>query len=581
MFRELNWDQNKKNWQEILGEERMSTEKVIDMCDIWQPRLPMQMTPGSDSIKPLFPSDRECMETIGKVETQTPGFAIASKSWMSLLPQLAIRRPPMHLCDILTIAKGEGLEKPTKPNIVFWVIVSSSTEQTVQRQIEYMFIVGRAIKHQLSRQDRTVPAPAIRCMLHSIHEEDNVRIANAMREVGIQNMQDFLWSVFSDTDSFDGIQRCIALLLQSQTSPISICASNQLSVALSAHYAKLLLEIKSNVCYVSFGPGSGKTLYGLALYRDFGKERSVYISPTEPLLHYLRYNGCDATLVRNDEDLHRRMQSGTFENKMCVIIDGSHQLRCSKTSLRDLFILMKTRQMRLFVLADNVHDVYQSFERENQLQFAQYIFELSLDVWNKAPTFQSFIDIFRSTRKIVSFLHHAMGDPDSDGKYERYITRGYAFGDGVQCIAMQNLTDNRSDNALIQYLCPLLDSRYQVTEVAVLLDSGYTDDDINNIRYILQTHLPRVSTHSSSVFPREGIIVDRVDSFSGLDAALCIFLLSPEAGTDQEATLANPRYRVYLASRATHKAVFVVPKITAEVVQHLKFDYFPGEIYIN
>ncbi len=36
----------------------------------------------------------------------------------------------------------------------------------------------------------------------------------------------------------------------------------------------------------------------------------------------------------------------------------------------------------------------------------------------------------------------------------------------------------------------------------------------------------------------------------------------------------NPRYEVFLASRATHKAVFVVPEIHVELVHQMKFDYF-------
>ena len=481
---------------------------------------------------------------------------------------------------MLTVAKSESHEL-SEANICLWVIVSSSTEQVIQKQLQYMFLVGRAIKHQLAEQDREIHDVAIRCVLHSTQPEDNARIAHAVQESGIQHMQDFLCSSFKGMGTFIGIKRCMALLLLTQESPIKTCAGLQLSVKLSANQAKELLKIKSKkVTYVSSAPGTGKTLCGLALYKDFGSERSVYICPTEPLLYYLRYNGCEATLVRNDKDLYQHMKAGTFDNKVCVIIDESHRLRCFKESLRKLFMFMKKHGMRLFVFADNA---YQAFDRENQLQIQTYIYELSKEVWGRPPYEPILTEIFRNTRKVVSFLQHAMGDPDSDSEDVLDITCGNAQeGDGIQCIAMENIVDNRSDNALVQYLRPLLDTRYHAADVAVLLDSGYTDDDIKALHRVLQTHIPIESTYSAVTFPREGIIVDRLERFAGLDAALCIFLLSIGEVTNRDATIQNSRYRVYLASRATHKAVFVVPRIDADIVQHMKFDYFQASfLFVN
>ena len=561
-FHELNWDQNKKNWQEKLTDAKQSLEEVIGWCDIWEPRFPMKMTPDREAIKRLFLSDDDAMATIRRVETKTPGFAITSTSWISLLPELGLQPPTRHLCDILTVAEGDGVALP-QASVCLWVIVSSSTEQVIQRQVEYMFIIGRAIKYQLSLQSKS--NLAIHCMLHSTRAEDNAVIDYALQKLETKHMQKFLCSAFKDTGTFDGLQRRIAQLLLSRESTIKTCAGAQLSVKLSAQQATELLKIKSRqVSYVSSAPGTGKTLCGIALYKEYGKDRSVYISPTEPLFHYLRYNGCDATLVRNDKELSGQMKCGTFDNKVCVIIDESHHLICSKAGLKKLFKFMKENQMRLFVFADNT---YQSFDRANQQKMQTYIDQLSREVWGEKPYEPIFTEMYRNTRKVVSFLQHSGDVLD--------ITCGNTHdGDGIQCIAMENLVDNSSDNPLVQYLRPLLDTRYQVTDIAVLLDSGYTDGDINSLHRILQRHLPRVTTQFSTAFPREGIIVDRVESFAGLDAAMCMFLLSVGAVTKQDANIANPRYRVFLASRATHKAVFVVPRIAADLVNYMKFDHF-------
>ncbi len=510
------------------------------------------------------------METISKLETKTPGFAIAISSWVPFFPEPdLLQQPSTHLCDILTAENGEGLKLP-QPNVCLWVIVSSSTEQTIQKQIQYMFILERRIKYQLSKQSSGVRNLAIRCMLHSTQPEDNARIEHTLYELGIQHMQTFLCSAFNDKNTFDAIRQSIALLFLSQESAIKNCAGNQLSVTLSAQQAQTLLEIRSKkVSYVSSAPGTGKTLCGLNLYRDYGREHCVYICPTEPLLYYLRHNGCDATLVRNDAELNRQVKCGTFENKECVIIDESHRLRCCKAGLETLFTIIKEGQMRLVVFADNS---YQSFDRENQENIESYIHDHSKKILGYYPHTPIFTEIYRNTRKVVSFLQHAVEDTYS---HDVDITCGNAHdGDGIRCIKMVNPLHNHGDNGLVQYLLPLLDTRYQVTEVAVLLDSGYSDDDVDAVHQILQSHLQRVTTQSSVKFPRTGIVVDRVERFAGLDAALCIFLLS-ETVTNQEATIKNPRYRVYLASRATHRAVFVVPSIDADLAHDMKFDHFP------
>ncbi len=323
---ELNWDQNKGWWWNILRESDISIDECISLCDFLEPHIPMQLLPDKDSLRHLFPSDATCDEALYKVATKEPGFAIASRSWLSLLPDDELLEPPSnHLCDILTVSKI----KDSKPNICLWVVVSGSKKHIIWKQIQYMFVVGRAIKHQIVNQGKEVPSLTVRCMLHSTNEEDNPQIESTIHEAGINKTQDSLCYLFLDENTFDVVKRGIARLLLSQKSHINNCAGEQLSVKLSANQAQTLLKIKKNrVSYVSSAPGTGKTLCALALYEDFGKELSVYICPTEPLLQYLTYNGCEATLVKNDGDLYRGIKQGTFDNKKCVIIDESHHLRC-------------------------------------------------------------------------------------------------------------------------------------------------------------------------------------------------------------------------------------------------------------
>ena len=571
--RELNWDQNKKNWQGILKESRTSIDDYVDSCAIWEPKLPMQITPDRQSLKYLFPSDDVFNQTLETLETGVPGFAIANRSWLSLLPELDVTSlPPGHLCDILTVSADN--------EVCLWVIVSESGEQIIQQQLQFMFAVGRTIKHQIISHNRLVPNLFISCKLLSVNTLYNDLIENTLKSSGINSMQAKLRSVLMEKGKFEELQRGIASLLLSRESSIRNCVGHAMSVKLSAVQAQTLLN-RQRVTYISSPPGTGKTLCGIFLYREYGRERAVYICTTQALLQYLLYNGCDGTLVRSDQDLNEYIEQGAFENKQCVIIDETHHLNCSKLCFEKLFSILHMKRMYLFVLADNE---YQSFGRVNQEQIVKYIFELSMNILKHPPEIITFNAMFRNMRKVTSFVQHAMVDTKSS--IENVTCANRFDGDGIECIAMENLLLNDPNNSLVQYLRRLListsqraDAKYQATEVAVLFDAEYPAVDIDKIRDILQTHVgPQITTQASEEFPRFGIVVDRIDSFIGLDAALCIFLLSPTA-TEPHLTINNPRYRVFLGSRATRQAVFVVPKIDAELAQYMKFDCFGVSFY--
>ncbi len=575
-FHELTWNRNKINWKGILNESQDSTEECITSCDIWQPTSPMRITPDSDSLKCLFPSDTDCIDTLRKVETKSPGFAIASRTWLSFLPELdTLTTPPRHLCDILTVSRQN--------DVCLWVIVTGSGRETINTQLQYMLTVGKTIKHQTVTRNRDVPNFTIRCFLHSTHDTDNALIEHTLAQLGIKSIQEVLYQTFGENRNFHRLQEGIALLLLSKESHITTCAGDQRSVKLSAKQALTLLKVKGKrVSYVSSAPGTGKTLCGLSLYREFGKDHSVYVCPTEPLLQYLRHNGCKATLIRDDQQLCCHIEQGTFENKLCVIIDESHHLRCSRDGLEQLFVILKEQRVFLFVFADNE---YQSFDRENQKRIEKSIFDLSMEVLGYYPEKHTFTEMYRNTRKIVSFVKYA--NEDTEPSLQDISCGNARDGDGIDCLAMDNLWENSPENGLVLYLRPLLalngpktHTTYLNNEVALLFDAGYTSSAIASIAKTLGTQFPRISTQTAEMFPRTGIVIDKIQTFMGLDATLCIFVMSAvsvDRPRNTDETIYNYRYRIFLATRATQKAVFIFPKIDTDVVQCMKFDYFPPQ----
>ncbi len=557
---ELTWDLNKSSWHSILKPAKQSIDTCLTSCNIWKPSSPMRLTPNQESLRYIFQSDAECTGMVEEVKTDAPGFAIASRSWLSFLPVADIEaRPASHVCDILTVTEDSDL--------CLWVVVSDSTEHVIATQLQYMLTVGRITKHQILTQDNLAPNLTVRCKLCSTKLATNEFIQTYTDYRMIQCIHEILYPKFHEKDNFGGLQQCIASLVLSKDTPIKTCVGHEMSLRLSAEQARTLLE-KNKVTYISSPPGTGKTLCGITLYKEYGKQRSVYICPTQPLIQYLHYNGCEGTFVQTGKDLRSHIERGTFANKKCIVIDESHHLQWSRESWEELFMLLTQDDMFLFVFADNE---FQSFRSRDSNEVARWIIDLSLRVVRKLPHVTTFHTMYRNTKKVVSFLQHAVKDMD--------VTYGnYMDGDGIHCTVMRNLLKNVPENSLAQYLRPLLvhsglspEAKYQVTDIAVLLDAGYTDGQIVDIRQILGSQLPGITTHASDKFLREGIVVDRIESFIGLDAGLCIFLLSP---TLEHRIVEDPCYRVFLASRATHRAVFVVSKIDAAFAESMKFDRF-------
>ncbi len=259
---ELTWDQNKSNWHAILKDADQSVENCVTSCDIWVPSSPMRLTPNKESLKYLFQSDTECIEMIENVKTEVPGFAIASRSWLSFLPEVDVEtRPTTHLCDILTVANDNSVR--------LWVIVSDSGENVIHTQIQYMLTVGRNIKHHILNKNLS-PNFTVRCKLYSTQAATNELIQKHKEYRVVQSTQKMLYPKFHEKGNFEGLQRGIASLLLSRQTSISNCVGEQISLTLSAKQVRTLLDRKK-VTYVSSPPGTGKTLCGMSLYREFGR----------------------------------------------------------------------------------------------------------------------------------------------------------------------------------------------------------------------------------------------------------------------------------------------------------------------
>ncbi len=527
-----------------------------------KPQLPMTLTPEREQLQYMFQSESDMNHVLATCNTDrnVPAFAIACKSWRSIVSSnKTAQRPKGHICDILIVSE-EG-------RIDFWVILADKDEDNITQAMGYLMTTGRMIKYRLMQNcSQQVPRLYIHCRLSSPGTRKPISL-----EAQSAEMQTHLHH-FSCKKmvNFVTLQRALAVVILSRESPLTRCAADQASIMLSAKQAEALMG-RGKVNYIEGCPGSGKSWVAVELHRMHGEENSVYVCTTEPFLEFLRFNGVSGTLIHSDNDLIAEINKGTFQNKTCIVIDDSHNFSCSLSSVKELFTLLKnSRETALFVIADND---YQSFDRERQHAIYDCIHTLTRQVLEDKPVSRRLTEIYRNTRKVVSFIESTV----QDIRRSHYkIECGHiGTGDGIECIKMGDVFANAPENDLVKYVISTRSS-YEPSAIAVLLDNSRPSKAIFELRDILKKQMPEICFHSACDFPPRGIIVDSVDSFLGLDASLCIFILPSTSSGSMESgrSLANPRYRVFLASRATHRAVFIVPQIDAQLVEHMQFDRF-------
>ncbi len=583
-FNRLEWSKNKKDWQSYVHGETRTIDTIVNSCSLWKPTKPMTVTPDPAVLtrQRWFASVKDMVNTLSAVDTKEPGFAVVCKTWKFHISNSEIEpRPPAHICDILTVSNYG--------RVCLWVICSDHDEQTVSYQMEYLLTTGRMIKYRLIQEegDSDLSNLCIECRLFypSTVAQRYGTVSSAVRES--LEMQNHVWVICNDRVKFESLQRALALVILSKETPLKRPVGSQTAITLSVQQLEVLHN-KDRVNYVSGPAGSGKSYTAALLCQMYGRDNSVYLCTTREFAEYLNFSGYKGTLVQRDQDLLKEIKVGTFRNKTCIIIDDSHNFSCTKSSMKNLFKLMNdNKAMSLYVFADND---YQSFDTKRKQAMRNCIRELSLEVLGREPYYAYLTVIYRNTKKIISFVQSAIQDSYED--YQKIECHNVETGEGIECIVMTNIWLHSPENDLVNYLRNVpVDDTYKLTEIAILLDPTYTSDQIEECRNILREHMPKSSVQSASVFPQRGVVVDSVGSFLGLDAPLCVFILpsiyaphkrkSPflerlirRDYTETAASICNPCFKVFMASRATHKAVFVVPRIDADIVKELKFDLF-------
>ncbi len=529
---------------------------------------PLRLTPRLEQFKYLFPSDRAANKTVEEIRNiikQSKAFGLVSKAWSTIFKsKMRIRCPPHHVVDILVVSE-EGF--------IYLFTVVTQTGITLQKQLKYMFTTGRLTKNHLLKEGNVGHDLCVRCFPLSTSAEAYTRPESVFQER--------MALLFETRNDLAFIQKSLSVMLLSKDTFFKTVLGEDCLYDLSAEQTRVIFTSSTNKLTLVHGPpGSGKSLIAIHIARRArNKDCVLFVSSTEAFQKFIDYQNVATTAVaKSDKDLAEVFAGALPNAKKIIILDDAQNMGCSESTLHQLLnVINLRRKCRLYIFIDNE---YQCFEDNSNIFRSPRPF---LDCCCKSglePILYKLSEVHRNTQKVMSFLAASVAEltPGTAG-----LTCMHDWvGDDVEVRPTGNFRINTLHNNIVTEVFKLtekkpfpLDSRgYIMSDISILLDTDNTEQDISHLRDIIQAHIPGNKVLTASDYPRDGITVDGIDSFHGLDSRVCFYVLSSSRiqGDGISRSISNPRYRAFLASRAVEKAVFFVPKLDIDVFKTLLFD---------
>ena len=572
---QLSWTRNRINWRKNLTLERNglaeNVERLINTSDMLKVNDPLMLTPKLEQFKHLFPSPEaadKTVEEIKKILGKSKAFGLVSRVWnTSFNSDIFIPCPPHHVVDIIVIS-DEG-------SIYLFTIVTQ-TLSTLENQFRYIFTLGRLTKNHLLKERNAGHDLCVNCFLFNTDNSTKSNTQLQSTPVMHKSMTTFLQT----KNNLTFIRRSLSVMLLSKDTFFKTVLGEDRLYELSADQTRVIFTSTTNKLTLVHGPpGSGKSLIAMHIARrENNKDHVLFVSSTESFRKFIEYQNIATTaVVKTDNELAELFHGRKATAKQVIILDDAQNIGCTESTLQQLLYLVKVRtEWRMYIFVDND---YQCFKDRIQILLSTDFYACCSKVGLK-PDIHRLGQVHRNTQKVMSFLATSVAGL-TPGRSDLTCMHDWE-GDDVEVRTSGNIwTDTRQNNILAEVFkltekkpFPLDSRGYIMSDISILLDTDNTDRDIRHLRHIIQNHIPNIKVITACDYPRDGITVDEVDSFYGLDSRVCFYVLSSSRiqGDTGTRSISNPRYRAFLASRAVEKTVFFVPKLDVDVFKTLLFD---------
>ena len=335
----------------------------------------------------------------------------------------------------------------------------------------------------------------------------------------------------------------------------------------------LLQTCPNRITLILGPPGSGNLTMTSFLCNYFRgqalKDRVMFITSHPGMKSMMdHHQSCSTYLVTNDLEMdaaEREIMEST--DLICVIVADVANM--PTVDWNRFYMTICTKKCYLKLLGDpplqNYH--HSDIKTTAETTLDQFCLDHHISYTRKCLT-----EVFRNSLMIASYMKQNV-----DGDSELIRPRSTSMGDDIVIRYTKDLTVDNAENGIVSYVKSILkigptnpSSRYTHMDAAIIVggcDSLAAEQWATFYLRLFRNHLPEINAQPAR-YPIKGIVIDTVENFAALDSSLVIFVAPDEQAMNR--VLNYTKYRIYIASRAMLKLVYLLPSpITAIIAEKM------------
>ena len=558
--------------QYITIDEHSITDAMLRSSHIKKVQMssPLKLVPSLYDMR-LSYSHSDINAIVNHLNTQYPhdiGVALTFPCWAEMFDHnLNIEPPNGHILDTLILFKDLSLE--------VWSSYRDNLHNTYYKQRkDYSFELCRGMKKSLlDSLQHNAQHTAIHLSIKPYMFSTSTQTLHSFRKPG-NALQEYYECCILHSEGIlmDTVHTRLVKWLQVKVAWFRDRLNRQLTYHLTQQQCDAFLRFcMDRILLIEAAPGCGKSVMAAYICQYFGgpdKTGNVlYISPMKGFAAIVKRQGNAKTCVADDEiTLQKAIRAIAKSNYKVIVVDDIQAMSCSQPIWDMLLETVHDNKAKLLLLMDSD---YQDFHDSGSCEALR----TSMDTFckNKHIPRKSRLTLttnLRNSKKVFSFLVAHIESHEGASSQGEFTCGHDIEGDDVLIRVIHNPWKDSADNDMIQLVTKLItqqgEYRYELRDIVLLVDD--TDAQAaTKLRHIFSTH-SAISTCQAFDVPHQGLVVDLVDEFIGMEAQVCIVIFPSNHRSH------NMKYRIFAASRGIMRTELVfMADISADLVNNMAF----------
>ena len=324
------------------------------------------------------------------------------------------------------------------------------------------------------------------------------------------------------------------------------------------------------ISLVEAPPGCGKSVMASCFCQRFRRQGDVlYMSPSRGYAAMIDQQGiANVKVVDNDASMVDAIKEVHGRSYHAIIVDDIHGIVCREERWTALLDAVFSRDVtKILLLMDSK---YQDFLKNHTCDHVKKSVKYFCEAKHLPESSITLTCNLRNSRKVFTFIKAQILKEPGIGLVHTDLSIGQQEdGDEVEVKYVAMLFEDSVNNGVLLLVKDLLQNEraYEANDIIILVggqSEGENGDEASSaldqaaaLRYIFKKNMPDVPVHSASDVPHQGIAIDTVDAFMGMEGAVCLALM-PESSDKRSHR--NMHYRLFAASRGITRVELILCK---------------------